>query len=107
MVAEQRRHDREWLLARQAGRRVGVAIGTLFVERYSDEESVAQNLESRAGELQVATVRAGSELQSKLEQRGLRVTTLGSNQCPSLGDYADGVDTMDFLLTLPKPSSHA
>ena len=29
-------------------------IGTLFVERYSDEESVAQNLESRAGELQVA-----------------------------------------------------
>ena len=82
-------------------------IGTLFVERYSDEESVAQNLESRAGELQVATVRPGSDLQSKLEQRGLRVTTLGSNQCPSLGDYADGVDTMDFLLTLPKPSSHA
>ena len=82
-------------------------IGTLFVERYSDEESVAQNLESRASELQVATVRAGSDLQSKLEQRGLRVTTLGSNQCPSLGDYADGVDTMDFLLTLPKPSSHA
>lgn len=82
-------------------------IGTLFVERYSDKESVAQNLVSRAGELQVATVRAGSELQSKLEQRGLRVTTLGSNQCPSLGDYADGVDTMDFLLTLPKPSSHA
>ncbi len=82
-------------------------IGTLFVERYSDPAAVAQNLVSRSGELQVVTARAGSELKSTLEAGGLRVTALGSNQCPSLTDYADGVDTMDFLLTLPKPSSHA
>ena len=58
LVAEQRRHDREWLLAHQAGRGLVSPIGTLFVERYSDEESVAQ-LGVTAGELQVATVRPG------------------------------------------------
>ena len=82
-------------------------IGTLFVERYVDSEAVAHELESRTEELQVVSVREGSELRPTLEGRGLRVTKLGSNQCPSLGDYADGVDTMDFLLALPKPSAQA
>ena len=82
-------------------------IGTLFVERYADQNIVAEALASRAEELQVVTVRAESDLRSCFEGRGLRVTELGSNQCPALGDYADGVDTMDFLLALPKPSPQA
>jgi len=30
----------------------------------------------------------------------LRVVALGDNQFPQLGDHADGVDTMEFLLGL-------
>ena len=79
-------------------------IGTLFVDLYSNVEVVANELQERAQELQVVTVRAGGGLESVFQERGLRVTKLGSNQCPSLNDHADGIDTMDFLLRLPKPS---
>ena len=51
----------------------------------------------------MVTLRADSASVAALQAEGLRVASFGENQYPTLRDYADGVDTMSFLLTLPKP----
>ena len=76
-------------------------IGTLFVERYDMAETAVEDIVRRAADIQVVTTRAESEARSLLASKGLRVTTFGMNQCPAIDDYADGVDTMSFLLSLP------
>lgn len=76
-------------------------IGTLFIERYKDAHEVAIQLSRRAQELQVVSARPGGEASIALDaQPALRVVALGDNQFPQLGDHADGVDTMEFLLGL-------
>ena len=76
-------------------------IGTLFIERYKDAHEVAIQLSRRAQELQVVSARPGGEASIALNAHpSLRVVALGDNQFPQLGDHADGVDTMEFLLGL-------
>ena len=82
-------------------------IGTLFVERYSNVEDVATLLASRADDLQVVTVRDSSPESVALASRGLRTAGFGCNQCPTLSDYADGVDTLAFLLSLSTQPAEA
>ena len=78
-------------------------IGTLFIERYEEASAVQAKLAERQDDIQVVTLRADSASVAALQAEGLRVASFGENQCPTLRDYADGVDTMSFLLTLPKP----
>ena len=76
-------------------------IGTLYVGRYDDLQEVRTQLDARADELQVVTVRPdGAAWDTLAPSRSLRVVPCGANQHPKLDDYADGVDTVQFLLSL-------
>ncbi|HAI00053.1 MAG TPA: hypothetical protein DCL98_01000 [Flavobacteriales bacterium] len=58
-------------------------------------------IDARADELQVVTVRPDGAAWDALASSGsLRVVRCGANQHPKLDDYADGVDTVQFLLSL-------
>lgn len=78
-------------------------VGTLFVEFYNDIEKVVSRLADYKDGLQLVTSREGSvdftDSLSKAES-SISQTSFGSAQSPSLNDYADGVDTVEFLLSL-------
>ena len=59
-------------------------VGSLFYERYSDRRALLEHLSSRSEEIQCTV--------------GHGFLPFGNAQCPALYDYADGVDTMAFLL---------
>ncbi len=61
-------------------------LGVLFYERYESQEELNKYLETNKDDLQVIV--------------GQGYIPFGVAQCPSLNDYADGVDTMKFLETL-------
>ena len=82
-------------------------IGTLFMERYSEANEVADVLHSKQDQIQVVTTRPDGELNDLLTDRGLRTAGFGANQCPGLSDYADGADTLSFLLSLPNQAAEA
>lgn len=62
-------------------------VAVYFYERYKSMESVIDKLAEHKDALQVVSG-PGFE------------TSIGANQCPSLTDYADGVDTLSFLATV-------
>lgn len=61
-------------------------VGTIYYEYYEDEADLRESLSNQVGQIQC--------LVSKKD------TPFGSAQQPQLWDYADGVDTMRFLLDL-------
>lgn len=60
--------------------------GVVFYERYSNEEQVRRSIAERSNEVQCVV--------------SLQDVPFGKSQKPELWDYADGVDTMGFLLKL-------
>ncbi len=66
-------------------------ISVLFYEFYKDKGALEQILETEA-----------ERLQCIVSQKGFirNAISFGSTQCPALWDYADKVDTMQFLLGL-------
>lgn len=60
--------------------------GSLYYEYYSDERELRNSLNERA-----------EEIQCIVSQSDIR---FGGSQSPALWDYADGVDTISFLLSL-------
>ena len=66
----------------------GSPIGTLFYESYATSASLKNRLEAVEGSLQCVV--AGDWLEDAIP--------FGRAQYPSLWEYADGVDTIDFLL---------
>ncbi len=67
---------------------LGSPIGTLFYEPYESLDTLKMHLQQHADALQCVV--GPSEIQGAIP--------FGSSQRPGLGDYADGVDTVDFLL---------
>ncbi|MEM9991250.1 MAG: acyl-CoA reductase [Bacteroidota bacterium] len=67
-------------------------IANLYYEHYEDVTSLKKHLAERSEEIQM--------LVGKYEVDGLRQADFGKAQQPHLRDYADGVDTIAFLLTL-------
>ena len=61
-------------------------VGTVFYERYDDYNQLRSQLESHANEIQCIV--------------SSQDVPFGESQSPELWDYADGVDTMEFLLAL-------
>lgn len=59
-------------------------MATVFYERYSDIEQVGRALHAQADRIQCVV--------------GHGHLPFGTAQTPALGDYADGADTLDFLL---------
>jgi hypothetical protein len=67
-------------------------IGVLFYERYDDKEKLAERLNSLSSEIQCVV--------SKNEIPELKTEKPGAAQNPTLFDFADGVDTMEFLKSI-------
>jgi hypothetical protein len=82
--------DNNFLLLRE-DKHLSSPIGVLFYEYYKNE-----------AELQAILKRDADEIQCMVSAQGAYPGSLpfGESQCPMLWDYADGVDTMKFLLTL-------
>lgn len=66
-------------------------IGMLFYEYYDDLKTLNERLKADAEQIQCIVGKWGS-VENALP--------FGSAQCPGLMDYADGVDTMQFLIKL-------
>ena len=73
----------------------GSPIGTLFYETYNSRETLASRLRAASESLQCVV--AGSWLEGAVP--------FGKAQYPELWEYADGVDTVDFLLKTSGGSS--
>lgn len=66
-------------------------IGVLFFEYYNDLQSLNQKFEIEKENIQCIVANC-SEVNNAIP--------FGKAQCPTLSDYADGIDTMKFLITL-------
>ncbi len=66
-------------------------ISVLFYEKYTSKYAVKKKLEAEAENIQCLVTKVG--LPNEIP--------FGKAQNPDLWDYADGVDTVDFLLKLP------
>jgi len=78
-------------------------VGTLFVEFYNDEDLIINRLADYSDGLQLVTSSSNNQGFSdklKLASNVISQASFGEAQCPTLLDYADGVDTMEFLLNL-------
>ena len=78
-------------------------VGTIYVEFYRDLDSVVNRLADYSEGLQVVTAREEwGEVRRMLSDKSpeIPVDVLGSAQCPKIDDYADGVDTIEFLQSL-------
>ncbi|MEO7215612.1 acyl-CoA reductase [Mucilaginibacter sp.] len=84
--------DNGFLLLKQDERLVS-PLAVLFYDTYTDLASVQKQLEEQSEQLQCIVTTA--PLQTKNQ-----VVTFGNSQHPQLWDYADGVDTMEFLANL-------
>ena len=67
-------------------------IATMHYEFYENVNEVEKELKTRTDELQLVA--------TNLNFSDLNVKKFGEAQQPSLSDYADGVDTLEFLVTL-------
>jgi hypothetical protein len=79
--------DNEFLLLKEDSG-LGSPIGTLFFEKYKDLEAVKSQILSNREQIQCIV--GPQEIDNSIP--------FGSSQTPDLGVYADGVDTLKFLL---------
>lgn len=71
------------------------AISVLHYEVYSDKKALIKRL-AADNDLQCITVKTDDTITDS----SANIKTFGANQQPALSDYADGVDTMEFLMGL-------
>lgn len=71
----------------------GSPIATLFYEKYSSEETLSDKLKADAEKIQCVVSSHFGESQNTY-------ISFGKTQQPELNDYADGVDTIAFLLKI-------
>ncbi|WP_124980418.1 acyl-CoA reductase [Nonlabens xiamenensis] len=94
--------DNEFLLLKQEDS-YSSPIASLGYSYYQDQDTLLKELTENAEQLQCVV--AGGEMANSLESAlgvipAPTVVDFGTTQQPGLKDYADGVDTMAFLLTL-------
>lgn len=68
----------------------GSPIATLFYEKYDSKESLKKTLRQKTEQIQCIVASGFSDTE----------ISFGQTQKPALSDYADGVDTIDFLLKI-------
>ena len=71
-------------------RRLSSPIATLFYEYYDNVSELKSKLKAISSEIQCIVANGFNSKEIKF----------GSTQSPALKDYADGVDTVDFLLKI-------
>ena len=67
-------------------------IASLHYEFYKEGDNLVEHLKERTLEVQCVV--------SKKYLNGIQTISFGKAQQPALNDYADGVDTMQFLISL-------
>ena len=82
--------DNGFLLLRESSELVS-PIAVLFYEYYRDLDDLSKKISEKKGKIQCIVSLDGWYPES---------LAFGSAQCPSLNDYADGVDTIQFLRSL-------
>ena len=78
-------------------------VGSLYTERYDSQAKVIDKVLGYSDGLQLVSTRAGaSSIQDAIEVSKEHVSLgfFGEAQHPTLSDYADGIDTIEFLLSL-------
>lgn len=70
------------------GESLHTPVSVIHYQRYSDRDALTNHLAAQAEELQCIVGYASGQI------------PFGQTQCPTLWDYADGVDTASFLLNL-------
>jgi len=71
----------------------GSPIATLFYEKYDSVETLQKNLNDQADKIQCIVGNSSDSI-------GDTLIPFGQTQLPALNDYADGVDTIAFLLSI-------
>ena len=81
--------DNGFILLKES-KKIGSPVGTLFYEYYDKYEDIVKNLSKISAKIQCIV--SNENIENFIE--------FGKTQSPELTDYADGVDTFDFLLKL-------
>ena len=71
-------------------RKLSSPIATLFYEYYDNESELKSKIKALSSEIQCIVSDGFNDKEIKF----------GSTQSPALEDYADGIDTVDFLLKI-------
>lgn len=74
-------------------------IAVLNYEEYDSPEKLGMELNKIREQIQCIAI--SKRIKQALAQQSLPFVNLGETQSPSLSDYADGVDVMNFLLEQP------
>ncbi|MES2266319.1 MAG: acyl-CoA reductase [Bacteroidota bacterium] len=92
LVNSDKHLDNGFLLLKQ-DIRLTSPLACLYYDTYTDMEAAQQQLQEQAQSLQCIVTNADIKTDNQ-------VVTFGQSQRPQLWDYADGVDTMEFLSQL-------
>jgi len=79
-------------LMMQENEAISSPVSIIYFEYYDDIDALTQKLQPRKEEIQC--------LVSKAELKGFQIVQPGQAQKPALDDFADGVDSIEFLLSL-------
>lgn len=90
--------DNNFLMLKES-EHIASPVATLYYERYKSKEELFQKLEKHKENIQCVV--CASPLTPLLEERGTASVPFGQTQSPELWDYADGVDVMEFLISIP------
>jgi hypothetical protein len=92
LVNSDKHFDNGFLLLKE-DERIASPLAVLFYEYYSDLPSAQELLNAHDEKIQCVVSNVLLQVKSQ-------VVDFGMSQQPALWDYADGVDTMEFLLTI-------
>lgn len=91
LLVNREAHLTNHLLILREAKEIGSPISVVFYERYDNEATLIKQLQDADSQLQCIV---GHPLQ------GLHTIPFGQSQQPALWDYADGINTLDFLAKL-------
>jgi hypothetical protein len=92
LVGSEKHLDNNFLLLREDDS-LSSPLAVLFYSYYDDIQSVTDLINAEAENIQCVVTTAPLQIKSQ-------VVDFGQSQQPKLWDYADGIDTMDFLANL-------
>ncbi len=88
--------DNNFLLVKEC-EQIASPVATLYYERYERKVELIKRIEENRESIQCIIASPLAPLQ---RERGMSCIEFGKSQSPELWDYADGVDTMKFLMNL-------
>lgn len=99
--------DNNFLMLKES-EQIASPVATLYYERYVSKEALMRKLNEQRENIQcIVTSSPALELRSQpslgtrlFQEKRVTAVPFGQTQSPELWDYADGVDTMEFLLQL-------